>query len=334
MSIFNTIKRKFSSWSPQMYNVAVLGAGGGIGQPLSMLMKLDYRVTNLRLFDIKGAKGVATDLSHISTNSRVSGHDSDEQDGLKSSLSDSDVVIVSAGVPRKPGMSRDDLFMVNAGIVKQLASGIADHAGDAAILVISNPVNSTVPVMVETLKKYGVYNPHKVFGVTTLDVMRASKFVGDVCNSDPTQERVSVVGGHSGITIIPLLSQTSHKFSSEERARLVNRIQFGGDEVVKAKNGAGSATLSMAFAGARFAGAVMDGLSGKSDVVEAAFVDSPLYKKEGIEFFSSPVTLGPQGIQKVHDIGPVSIEEEEMIQACKDTLRKNIQRGIDFGNSD
>ncbi len=89
----------------------------------------------------------------------------------------------------------------------------------------------------------------RLFGVTTLDVVRASTFVGELTKSDPTSVVVPVVGGHSGVTIVPLLSQSSHplpsSFSATDLDALINRIQFGGDEVVKAKDGAGSATLSM-----------------------------------------------------------------------------------------
>ena len=112
--------------------------------------------------------------------------------------------------------------------------------------------------------------------------------------------------------------------------KLVHRIQFGGDEVVQAKNGAGSATLSMAEAGARFANSVLAGFEGERDVVESTFVDSPLYKSEGIEFFASPVTLGPEGVEKIHGIGALSEKEEEMLAKCKETLKKNIEKGQKF----
>lgn len=309
----------------------MLGAGGGIGQPLSLLLKLNHKVTDLRLYDLRGAKGVATDLSHIPTNSVVRGYSPEEENALHHALEGADVVLIPAGVPRKPGMTRDDLFAINAGIVRDLAAAAAEAAPNAAILVISNPVNSTVPIVAEVLKARGVYDARKLFGVTTLDSIRASRFISEVAGTDPTQESVSVVGGHSGITIIPLLSQTRHsEFSKEQRDALVHRIQFGGDEVVKAKNGAGSATLSMAQAGAKFANAVLSGLAGESDVIEPSYVDSPLYKDEGIEFFASPVTLGPRGVEKVHGIGELSGEEEELLAKCKETLKKNIAKGVAF----
>ncbi|KAL6940860.1 Malate dehydrogenase, cytoplasmic [Hanseniaspora vineae] len=326
-----TTQRLFSTTNPTNFKVTVLGAGGGIGQPLSLLMKLNHKVTDLRLYDLRGAKGVATDLSHIPTNSTVQGFTPEEADGLKNALDNTDVVLIPAGVPRKPGMTRDDLFSINAGIVRDLAKAAAQYCPNAAICVISNPVNSTVPIVAEVFKKTGVYNPKKLFGVTTLDSIRAERFISEVEGTNPTQEKVTVVGGHSGITILPLISQTKHNMMPKEtREKLIHRIQFGGDEVVQAKNGAGSATLSMAQAGALFAGKILQGLDGEADVITPSFVDSPLFKNEGIEFFSSPVTLGPEGIEKIHELGNLSSEEEEMLATCKETLIKNIAKGKKF----
>jgi malate dehydrogenase len=140
-----------------------------------------------------------------------------------------------------------DLFNTNASIVRDLAKAAAEHAPNANILIISNPVNSTVPITAEVFKAAGVYNPKRLFGVTTLDLVRASRFISEIKNTDPANENVTVVGGHSGVTIVPLLSQSNHKdITGEVRDQLVNRIQFGGDEVVKAKDGAGSAVSTPA----------------------------------------------------------------------------------------
>lgn len=326
-------RRAFTTTRVNPYKVTVLGAGGGIGQPLSLLLKLNHKVTDLRLYDLKGAPGVAADLSHIPTNSKVSGFAPDN-DGLSQALSSTDVVLIPAGVPRKPGMTRDDLFSINASIVRDLATAAGEAAPNAKILVISNPVNSTVPIVAEALKKKGVYSPNRLFGVTTLDSIRASRFISEVQGTNPTQEHVNVVGGHSGITILPLISQT--KYSTMDKATkdaLIHRIQFGGDEVVKAKDGAGSATLSMAQAGATFANSVLSGLAGERDVVANSFVDSPLFKSEGIDFFASPITLGPEGVSKIHPIGEISSEEAELLAKAKETLKKNIEKGVQFINN-
>ncbi|KAJ9498916.1 Malate dehydrogenase, cytoplasmic [Exophiala xenobiotica] len=323
-------RRAFSASASQSSKVAILGAAGGIGQPLSLLMKLNPRVSQLALYDIKLGPGVAADISHINTNSTVKGYDPTPS-GLRECLKGSEIILIPAGVPRKPGMTRDDLFNTNATIVRDLAKAAAEAAPEAKLLIISNPVNSTVPICAEVYKKAGVYNPKTLFGVTTLDVVRASRFVAEVKGTDPANENITVVGGHSGITIVPLISQSSHSdITGDKLSELVNRIQFGGDEVVKAKDGAGSATLSMAMAGARFAESLLKASQGEKGVVECTFVDSPLYKDQGVEFFASKVELGPEGVQKIHEVGKLSSQEEQMLEACLGDLKKNIQKGVDF----
>jgi len=248
--------------------------------------------------------------SHCSSNSSCVGYTGED---LHKALEGSDVVVIPAGVPRKPGMTRDDLFNINAGIVKNLITGCAEACPKACILIISNPVNSTVPIAAEILKAKGVYDPKKLMGVTTLDVCRARTFVSTAKGNDVNATNVPVVGGHAGTTIVPLLSQATPAvtFSDEERDALTHRIAFGGDEVVKAKAGAGSATLSMGYTGAHFADRVMAGLAGEKDVVECSFVESTLYP--GAKFFASKVTLGKDGVETVHPVGTITAYEEKLI---------------------
>lgn len=178
-------------------------------------------------------------------------------------------------------------------------------------------VNSTVPICAEIYKSKGVYNPKTLFGVTTLDVVRASRFVSELKGTDPANENITVVGGHSGVTIVPLISQSGHgDITGAKLDELVNRIQFGGDEVVKAKDGAGSATLSMAMAGARFAESLLKAAQGEKAVIEPTFVDSPLYKDQGCDFFASKVELGPTGVEKIHPVGKLTQYEERLLEAC------------------
>ncbi|OAA67094.1 Malate dehydrogenase, type 1 [Niveomyces insectorum RCEF 264] len=320
--------RAFSASARNLSKVTVLGAAGGIGQPLSLLLKLNPRVTELALYDIRGGPGVAADISHVNTKSTVKGYDPTPT-GLAGALKGSEVVLIPAGVPRKPGMTRDDLFNTNASIVRDLAKAVAESAPDARVLVISNPVNSTVPIVAEVFKARGVYNPKRLFGVTTLDVVRASRFVSEIEGTDPADEQVTVVGGHSGVTIVPLFSQSRHPALSANAA-LVHRVQFGGDEVVQAKDGAGSATLSMAMAGARMADSVLRAAQGETGVVEPTFVDSPLYKDQGIDFFSSRVELGPEGVKTIFPVGTLDANEQKLLEACFGDLKKNIAKGVAF----
>ncbi|PGH23985.1 malate dehydrogenase, NAD-dependent [Polytolypa hystricis UAMH7299] len=323
-------RRAFSVSASHASKVTVLGATGGIGQPLSLLMKLNPRVSQLALYDIRGGPGVAADLSHINTKSTVTGYDPTPS-GLRAALEGADVVLIPAGVPRKPGMTRDDLFNTNASIVRDLAKAVADAAPNANLLIISNPVNSTVPICAEIFKAKGVYNPKRLFGVTTLDVVRASRFISQVKSTDPANEDVTVVGGHSGVTIVPLISQSNHAdISGQTLDALVNRIQFGGDEVVQAKEGAGSATLSMAMAGARFAESLLKAAQGEQNVIEPTFVESPLYKDQGIDFFASKVRLGPNGVEEILPVGQINAHEQKLLDACLVDLKKNIAKGVEF----
>ena len=96
---------------------------------------------------------------------------------------------------------------------------------------------------------------------------------------------------------------------------------------MKAKDGAGSATLSMAMAGARFAESLLKAAQGQKGVVEPTFVDSPLYKSDGIDFFASKVELGPNGVEKIMEVGKITPFEEKLLDACKADLKKNIEKG-------
>ncbi|KHN18555.1 Geranylgeranyl diphosphate reductase, chloroplastic [Glycine soja] len=393
------------------YKVAVLGAAGGIGQPLSLLIKMSPLVSNLHLYDIANVKGVAADISHCNTPSQV--RDFTGASELPNCLKDVNVVVIPAGVPRKPGMTRDDLFNINAGIVRDLVSAVADYCPDAFVQIISNPVNSTVPIAAEVLKQKGVYDPKKLFGVTTLDVVRANTFVAQRKNLKLIDVDVPVVGGHAGITILPLLSKTrpsasftdeeieeltvriqnagtevveakagtgsatlsmayldvvrantfvaqrknlklidvdvpvvgghagitilpllsktrpSASFTDEEIDELTVRIQSAGTEVVEAKAGTGSATLSMAYAAARFVESSLRALDGDGDVYECSFVESNL---TDLPFFASRVKLGRTGVEALipSDLQGLTDYEQKALEALKPELKASIEKGIAF----
>ncbi|KAF8903064.1 lactate/malate dehydrogenase [Mucidula mucida] len=313
-----------------MVKAVVLGAAGGIGQPLALLLKASPLISALSLFDIVNTPGVAADLSHIATPSKVEGF-LPPDDGLAKALAGANVVVIPAGVPRKPG--------INAGIVRDLATGIAKTCPKAFVLVISNPVNSTVPIVAEVLKKHDVFDPKRLFGVTTLDVVRASTFVGEITKTDPTKVIVPVVGGHSGVTIVPLLSQSSAPLPSSftDTDALINRIQFGGDEVVKAKDGAGSATLSMAYAGAEFALKVVRAAKGETGIIAPTYVflDDKAKKIVGVDtdYFSARVELGADGIKEILPLGSVTEQEKGLIAAAIPELKTSIEKGVAFVNT-
>uniref|UniRef100_A0A453SHL2 malate dehydrogenase n=1 Tax=Aegilops tauschii subsp. strangulata TaxID=200361 RepID=A0A453SHL2_AEGTS len=266
------------------YKVAVLGAAGGIGQPLGLLIKMSPLVSELRLYDIANVKGVAADLSHCNTPSQVMDFTGPAE--LASCLKGVDVVVIPAGVPRKPGMTRDDLFNINAGIVKSLIEAVADNCPEAFIHIISNPVNSTVPIAAEILKQKAQKK-----GLKLIDV------------------DVPVVGGHAGITILPLLSKTrpSVTFTDEETEQLTKRIQNAGTE------------------------SSLRALAGDPDVYECTYVQSELTE---LPFFASRVKIGKNGVESIisSDLEGITEYEANALEALKPELKASIEKGIEFAH--
>jgi len=323
-----------ASRTRQSFNACVIGAAGGIGQPLSMLLKYNPLVNKLSLFDIAPfTPGVAADIGHINTSGGVpcTGYGGAENilENMGKALADAHIVIIPAGVPRQPGMARDDLFNMNATIVADVAKKCSEVCPDAFYLVISNPVNSTVPIFAEVLKKHNTYDKKKLFGVTTLDVCRSKTFIAENQGWNVENVDCTVIGGHAGITILPLLSQVEGaNFSKEDIEALTKRISFGGDEVVQAKAGAGSATLSMAHAAAVFTNMVLRAADGEEGIVECSYVDSNLVPE--LPFFASPVRLNQHGVEDILPLPKLSDFEQECFNKLTPQLKGEIQKGVDW----
>merc|ERR1711976_1068027 len=253
--------------------------GGGIGQPLSLLMAQNPMVKELAIIDLNvamvPAEGVQADLSHIEGKCKVTStvlelNKDKAIDKAKDALTGCDLVLVPAGVPRKPGQDRKDLLNINCNIAKGTVEACAKYCPNAVLGLIVNPVNSVVPAMCEMWKNAGL-DPKKIVGVTTLDIVRANKFVQELTGR-PAE--IPVIGGHAGATILPLFSQDPAGASiPADKIADLDRVQDAGTEVVKAKNGKGSATLSMAYAGARLGKAILAGLAGVP-TTECAYVES------------------------------------------------------------
>ncbi|AGI31868.1 TPA: malate dehydrogenase [Mannheimia haemolytica] len=319
----------------QSKKVALLGAAGGIGQSLALLLKLNLPAkSELSLYDISPVTpGIAVDLSHIPTDVKVTGFAGEDP---TEALKDADVVVISAGVARKPGMTRADLFNTNATIVHNLVEKAAKVCPKACIAIITNPVNTIIPIAAEVLKKAGVYDKNKLFGVTTLDVIRANTFVAEAKDVNVKYVRVPVIGGHSGTTILPLLSQATVnglklEFTQEQIEQLTHRIQNAGTEVVEAKAGGGSATLSMAQAGAEFALGLVRALIGE-DVIRYAYVDNA-NGETSPAFFAYPIRLGTNGVEKVLPIGNLSEFEKDQLEQLIPVLNDEIQLGQTFNKN-
>ncbi|CAK0793466.1 unnamed protein product [Prorocentrum cordatum] len=181
--------------------------------------------------------------------------------------------------------------------------------------------------MCELWKKKGL-NPKKIVGITTLDCVRAEKFVHEVTGQPVGGISIPVIGGHAGTTILPLFSQDAAgaTIPADKVPDLDKKVQDAGTVVVAAKNGKGSATLSMAFAGARLGRAVLSGLAG-TPVTECAYVESTI---TDLPYFASKVTFGKDGVETVHDLGPLSDYEKGRLEALKPVLKEEIAAGLEY----
>merc|ERR1712113_632090 len=288
-----------------------------------MGMALDDNVGELSVYDLTIAMvppaGVAADLGHLEKKVKVKGYAKSLEekaiDVLGDCLTGCNLVLVPAGMPRKPGQTRDDLFKINANIAKEVVEACAKYCPNAVVALIVNPVNSVVPAMAELYKKKGL-DPKKIVGVTTLDCVRANKFVAEIQGVNPDDVEVPVIGGHAGVTIMPVFSQDKHaaKIPEDQVAALDNHVQHAGTDVVNAKNGKGSATLSMAYAGARLGSAVLAGLNGTPST-QCAYVMSSIVPD--VPYFTSRVTFGKDGVEKVHPVGKLNKYEETRLNEAK-----------------
>lgn len=319
------------------FKVCVVGGAGGIGQPLSLLMATNPMVSELAIIDLNvamvPAEGVQADLSHIEGKCKVTStvltlNEDKAIDKAGDALTGCNVVLVPAGVPRKPGQDRKDLLNINCDIAKGTVEACAKYCPDAVICLIVNPVNSVVPAMTELWKKAGL-DPRKIVGISTLDVVRANKFVQELTGLPCG---IPVIGGHAGKTILPLFSQdpAGASIPAEMIPELDERVQNAGTEVVKAKNGKGSATLSMAYSGARLAKAVLRGLAGVP-TIECAYVESNAV--EALPYFASQVQFGRNGVEMVLEVGDLSPHEQARFEELAPILLGEIEDGLEYAST-
>merc|ERR1711865_248891 len=143
---------------------------------------------------------------------------------------------------------------------------------------------------------------------------------------------IPVIGGHAGVTIMPVFSQdpAGASIPKDKIPELDKRVQDAGTEVVNAKNGKGSATLSMAYAGARLGSSILAGLSGRRRV-ECAYVASTIV--EGFPYFASKVVFGEKGVAKVLDIGELNDYEKTRLEEVKAALKTEIETGVKYAEA-
>ncbi|KAF4670955.1 hypothetical protein FOL47_001753 [Perkinsus chesapeaki] len=313
--------------------VTLIGASGAIGKPLSMLLKINPLITELALYDVHQARipvaGIAADDSHINTPAKVKAYVDPEQ--LPEAVTGSSVIVVCAGIAQKPGMSREDLFGIDAGIMRDIARTCAKYAPKAMMCIMSNPETSLVPLTAEIYKEAGVYDRKKLLGITTLDVTRARTFYADATGLNVEEVDVPVVGGHGGCAILALFSHASPYVKLDDKTieSLDQHVQTAVTEVVDALAGAGSASLSMAYSAAELVDVVIRGLKGQNTSA-CAYVNWPY---QGCDFFAQVTDFGTDGIEGVHNIDNLSPFEEKRMTETVEKVKEDVKKGVDYAQS-
>ncbi len=306
-----------------MSKISLIGAGQ-IGGTLAHLIGLKELVNEVVLFDVASgiAKGKALDIAQSSSvdgfNVKFSGTDNYED------IKDSDVIIITAGVPRKPGMSRDDLLGINLKIIKQVAEGIKVNAPNAFVICITNPLD----VMVMAFQKYSGLQANKVVGMAgILDSSRFKLFLSEELNVPVREIDAMVMGGH-GDTMVPLPRFTKvsgkplmdllkdGKISEEKLESINQRTRDGGAEIVKYLE-KGSAFYAPAASGVEMAEAFLK--DQKKLLPCAAY----LHGEYGINnvYAGVPVIIGKEGVERIDEIDLNENEKTEFNNSVEAVIK-------------
>ena len=300
-----------------MKKISLIGAGQ-IGGTLAHLIGLKELADEVIVFDIASgiAKGKALDIAQSSSvdgfNVKFTGTDSYED------IKNSDVIIITAGVPRKPGMSRDDLLGINLKIIKQVAEGIKKHSPNAFVICITNPLD----VIVMAFQKYSGLPTNKVVGMAgILDRSRFKLFLSQELKTPVKDIEAMVMGGH-GDTMVPLPRFTKvsgkplldlvkeGKISQERLENINQRTRDGGAEIVKFLE-KGSAFYAPAASGVEMASAY---LRDEKKLLPCAAYLGGEYGVNDL-YAGVPVVIGNKGVEKIEEINLNEKEKKQFMNS-------------------
>ena len=292
--------------------ISLIGAGQ-IGGTLAHLIGLK-ELADIVLFDVVSgiAKGKALDIAQSSS---IDGFEvkligTDQYEDIKSS----DVIIITAGVPRKPGMSRDDLLGINLKIIKQVSEGVEKHAPNAFVICITNPLD----VIVMAFQKYSKLPTNKVIGMAgVLDSSRFKLFLSLELKVPVKQIETLVMGGH-GDTMVPLTRYTKvsgksletliseGKISKEKLNQIIQRTRDGGAEIIKFLE-KGSAYYAPAASGVEMAESY---LKNQKKLLPCAAYLNGEYGVKNL-YAGVPVIIGAKGVEKIEELSLNEVEKKQ-----------------------
>ncbi|HVT06886.1 MAG TPA: malate dehydrogenase [Polyangia bacterium] len=306
---------------PGRKKIALIGAGNIGGELASLAARNE--LGDVVLFDIPEkegvAKGKALDLEQngaiLGTDAKITGTSN------WADCAGSDVVIITAGVPRKPGMSRDDLLSVNLKIIRNVGENLKKHCPDAFVIVVSNPLD----VMVYELKRITGFSAKKVVGMAgVLDSARFQLFLAQEAGVSVKDVRALVLGGH-GDTMVPILSNTTingipvrQLVAADKLNAIIERTRNGGGEIVKLMGTsafAAPATSAIAMATSYLK-------DQKRLLACAAYLDGEYGYKD--LYMGVPIVIGAGGVEKIVSI-ELTADEKAMLEKSAGAVREVLE---------
>ncbi|HVA65347.1 MAG TPA: malate dehydrogenase [Elusimicrobiota bacterium] len=294
--------------------ITVVGAGN-VGATLAQRLA-EMELGDVVLVDIPQTEGMPAGKSlDIMESAPVMGYDS-RVTGATSyeATAGSDVVIITAGVPRKPGMSRDDLLKTNAGIVKSVTEQIARYSPESVLIIVSNPLDAMCLVALRTSK----FPKHRVIGMAgVLDSARMRCFIAEALNVSIENVHAMVLGGH-GDTMVPLPRfstisgiPVTELLPKDKVEAIIKRTRDGGAEIVKLLK-TGSAYYAPSASAAEMAEAI---LKDKKKVLPCAAYLEGEYGVDGV-FVGVPAKLGERGIEQIIQLNLTVEERTELLKSA------------------
>ncbi|ORC93239.1 putative malate dehydrogenase [Trypanosoma theileri] len=341
--------------------VVVFGATSVVGQPLSLLLTLCPHVSEVfccgTLNKAKDetvrtpAHGVAVDLSHIDVNAVVNGID--DPSHWEMALRGAQLVLVCSGNEFDPSRARRDIALSeSAPEVIVAMEAVARAAPKAVIGVVSSPVNALVPLAKEVLVRHGVFDPRKLFGITTLDVVRARTLVAQELQMNPYDVNIPVVGGRGGLTACALVAQTGLRIPHERLMHLSEKLQSYGSSVPDKNSNdtileerekmedtdnnsfdldvAPPVGLSLAYAAMEWSVSVLKAMRGDRGIIECSYLESTMRKET--PFFSSRVELGEEGVSQLLPLEPLTSYETALVEAAVPLIVEDVEAGVRFAS--
>ncbi|MGQ0644362.1 MAG: malate dehydrogenase [Elusimicrobiota bacterium] len=302
--------------------ITVVGAGH-VGATLAQRLA-ELELGDVVMLDIPATEGMpAGKALDILQAAPVYGYDGRVKGGTEDGLAEgSDIVVITAGVPRKPGMSRDDLLNINAGIVKSVAERAARHSPDSILIVVSNPLDA----MAYAALKASGFPKQRVIGMAgVLDASRMAAFVAEALDVSIENVQPMVLGGH-GDAMVPVIRYTtvagvpvSELLPADKLAAIVQRTRDGGAEIVKLLK-TGSAYYAPSASAAAMVEAI---LKDKKRILPCAAYLEGEYGMRGL-YLGVPAKLGAAGVEQVLEIR-LSEEERSALEKSAQGVRELIE---------